>query len=94
MNLTMGRVATTYGEQRIRIFIFPDGKHLPKNIYKHVFTQGIYLEHSENFEVLKLKGCTWVVVEYCTFGFCSKFWGGVYSGTKLAYSLHYICSCN
>ena len=32
MNLTMGRVATTYGEQRIRIFIFPDGKHLPKNI--------------------------------------------------------------
>ena len=52
----MGRVATTYGEQRIRIFIFPDGKHLPKNIFKYVFTQGIYLEHSEKFKFLKLKG--------------------------------------
>ena len=31
---------------------------------KKVFTQGIYPKHRENFEVLKIKGCTRIVVGY------------------------------
>ena len=50
------RVATTRGKQRIWMFIFPDREN--KGIYqkylKHVFAQGIYLQHKENFEILKL----------------------------------------
>ena len=43
---------------------FPDVKstgNLPKNIEKYVFTPGIYFQHREKFNGLKIKGCTRIV---------------------------------
>ena len=38
------------------------GKHLKKHV---CFYKGIHLQHRENFEVLKIKGCATVVVRCC-----------------------------
>ena len=55
------------------MFIFPDEdriKNLRKTTkkYFYIYTYGIYLQHKETFEVLKSKGCTWVVVGCSGFG--------------------------
>ena len=57
---------------------------LPKTI-KKVFLQGIYLQHSENLEVLKIKG----------YQNCSKYYAGDNLIIKWAYCnrLRYICCC-
>ena len=50
------RVATAQGKQEIWMFIFPDRentRNLPKKYLKYDFTQGICLQHGDNFEVLK-----------------------------------------
>ena len=51
------------------MFIFPDRENTEfakKYVTggKNVFTQGIYLQHREFFEVLKIEGCTRIVVGY------------------------------
>ena len=39
-----------------------------QKILKICFTEGIYLQHRENFEVLKIKECTRIVVQHsCNF---------------------------
>ena len=45
---------------------FQTGKTLGicQKILKYVFTQRIYLQHRHKFEVLKIKGCTRIVVGY------------------------------
>ena len=59
------------------MFIFPDREstmHLPK-IFNIYFTQGIYLKHREDVEVLKIKEHTRVMVRcvYNIVAFSSKF---------------------
>ena len=74
--MDMSMVATAQRKQGIWMFFFffrwENTVNLPK-LLKICFTQVIYLQQGDIFEVLKIKGCTRIVVQLQSFGFKANF---------------------
>ena len=60
------RVATAEGNREFGCSFFQTGKTqgICLKILKTCFCKGIYFQHREKFDVLKIKGCTRVVLGY------------------------------